>query len=74
MPGQIFQILCLHYHKSRKNASLVPKMFQSGSPQELTDKNAAEPAMLAPLVIELHAIECGPTDLEIRVHHSAVSP
>ena len=30
--------------------------------------------MLAPLVIELHAIECGPTDLEIRVHHSAVSP
>ena len=30
--------------------------------------------MLAPLVIELHAIECGPTDLEIRVYHSAVSP
>ena len=30
--------------------------------------------MLAPLVIELHAIECGLTDLEIRVHHSAVSP
>lgn len=30
-PGKSFKILITHYHKSRKNASLVPKMFQSGS-------------------------------------------
>ena len=58
-PGKSFKFCAYTTTNPGKMQVLFRKCSRAahgGSPQELTDKNAAEPAMLAPLVIEYHAI------------------